>query len=97
VDGILGNLKKVIIWMINRRSCKMEVKKGFTSGFLILGFVIFIAGFLTGMLAIAIIPIGIDFTTLGLMFFILGFITGMVTIALVLVIQKLTELTRKSS
>ena len=75
----------------------MEVKKGFTSGFLILGFVIFILGFLTGMLAIAIIPIGTDFTTLGLMFFILGFITGMVTIALVLVIQKLTELTRKSS
>jgi len=97
VNGILGNLKKVIIWMINRRSCKMEVKKGFTSGFLILGFVIFIAGFLTGMLAIAIIPIGTDLTTLGLMFFILGFITGMVTIALVLVIQKLTELTRKSS
>jgi len=49
------------------------------------------------MLAIAIIPIGTEFTTLGFMFFILGFITGMVTIALVLVIQKLTELTRKSS
>lgn len=75
----------------------MEVKQGFIGGFLVLGFVIFVAGFLTGMLAIAIIPIGTDSTTLGLMFFILGFMTGMVTIALVLVIQKLTELTSKSS
>jgi len=72
----------------------MDVKEGFIGGFLILGFVVFIVGFLTGMLAIALIPVRPDFTALGFMVFTFGFITGMVTIALLLVIVKLT---RKSS
>jgi len=75
----------------------VHIEKGFIGGFLVLGFVIFIAGFLTGMLAIALIPVGTDITTLGFMVFIFGFITGMVTIALVLVLVRLSELTRKSS
>jgi len=75
----------------------MSVKEGFIGGFLVLGFVIFIVGFLTGILAVALIPVKPDFTTLGFMVFIFGFITGMVTVSLVLVIVKLTELTKKSS
>jgi len=69
----------------------MDVKEGFIGGFLILGFVVFIVGFLTGMLAIALIPVKPDFTALGFMVFTFGFITGMVTIALLLVIVKLTR------
>ena len=74
----------------------MNVKEGFIGGFLVLGFVVFIVGFLTGMLAIALIPARPDFPALEFMIFIFGFISGMVTIALVLVIVKLNELTRKS-
>jgi hypothetical protein len=74
----------------------MDLKKGFIGGFLVLGFVIFIVGFMTGMLTISLISAETDFTT-TFMLFVLGFITGMLTIALVLVIMKLTELTRESS
>jgi len=72
-------------------------EEGFIGGFLVLGFVIFIVGFLAGMVAIAFIPVNADFTMLAFMVFIFGFITGMVTVALLLVIVKLRELTRKSS
>jgi len=72
-------------------------EEGFLGGFLVLGFVIFIVGFLAGMVAIAFIPVNAESTTLAFMVFIFGFITGMVTVALLLVIVKLRELTRKSS
>ncbi len=75
----------------------MDVKEGFIGGFLVLVFIIFIIGFLTGMLAIALMPVKPDSTTQGFMVFILGFITGMATIALVLVTTKLTQLTKVSS
>lgn len=76
----------------------MNVKEErFIGGFLVLSFVIFIVGFLTGMLAVAFIPVTSDFTALAFMVFIFGFITGMVTIALLLVILKTRELTRESS
>jgi len=76
----------------------MNVKEeGFIGGFLVLGFAIFIIGFLTGMLAIAFIPVKADFTTLACIALIFGFITGMLTTALLLVIVKLREFTRKSS
>jgi len=78
----------------NSKVIKMSVKEGFRGGFLVLGFVIFIVGFLAGILAVALIPVKPDFTTLGFMVFIFGFITGMVTVSLVLVIVKLTELTK---
>ena len=71
-------------------------KEGFLGGFLVLAFVIFIVGFLTGTVAIEFIPINGDFTTLSFIVFILGFITGMVTIALSLFIVKLRELTKKT-
>jgi hypothetical protein len=75
----------------------MNLKESFLGGFLVLEFVIFIVGFLTGMLTIAFIPVKPDFTVLALMVFIFGFLTGMLTIALALVIVKLRELTRKPS
>jgi hypothetical protein len=75
----------------------MNLKEGFMGGFLILGFVIFTVGFITGILTVALRVITPDFTVSGFMIFTLGFITGMVTVALVLVALKLTELTRKPS
>jgi hypothetical protein len=71
-------------------------KEGFIGGFLVLGFVIFVIGFLTGMLAIAFIPVKPDVTTLSLMVFIFGFITGIMTIALMLVIVNVRKLTEKN-
>jgi len=75
----------------------MPAEQGFIGGFLVLGFVIFIGGFLTGMLAIALIPVKSDITLLGLMIFTLGFITGLLTIALLLVIVRKTKSSEKSS
>jgi membrane protein implicated in regulation of membrane protease activity len=48
------------------------------SGVLVLGFALFIAGFLTGILAIAVIPLSIDATALGAMYFAIGAIMGIV-------------------
>jgi hypothetical protein len=75
----------------------MNLKEGFIGGFLVLGFVIFIVGFLAGMVAVSFMPINADFTTLAIIVFVFGFITGMVTVALILVIVKLRELTTKPS
>lgn len=76
----------------------MDLKKeGFIGGFLVLGFVIFIVGFLAGMVAISFIPVNAEYTTLAFIVFIFGFIAGMVTVALLLMIVKLRELTRKAS
>ena len=71
--------------------------KGFTSGFLVLGFVVFIVGFLAGALAITLASVNFDSTALGFMVFIFGFITGMVTVVLLLVIVKSRELARRAS
>lgn len=57
-----------------------------------LAFVIFIAGFLVGMLAVAFIPIKEDSSLVRLLLFILGLITGMVTIALALFTSKFSHL-----
>lgn len=51
---------------------------------LVLDFAVFIAGFLTGMLAIAVIRVSSDITTLSVMIFALGFAIGVaVTLTLV--------------
>jgi hypothetical protein len=74
----------------------MNLKEGgFLGGFLVLGFVIFIVGFLAGMVTIAFIPVNAESTTGAFMVFIFGFITGMIAVALILVIVKLRELTKK--
>jgi membrane protein implicated in regulation of membrane protease activity len=58
------------------------LEKGFLTGFLILGFAIFIAGFLTGMLALAVLGVSSDLTTLELMIFALGFVAGIFIVGL---------------
>jgi hypothetical protein len=70
-------------------------EEGFIGGFLVLGFVIFIVGFLTGMVAIAFIPVNAESITLAFMVFMFGFITGMVTLTLLLVIIRLRELSKR--
>lgn len=74
----------------------MNVKEeGFLGGFLVLGFVIFIVGFLSGMLAIAFIPVNQDFGILAAVVLIFGFMAGVLTIALLLIIVKLRQLARE--
>jgi len=73
----------------------MKVEKGFLGGFLVLGFVIFVAGFLTGMLALAMVRVELDTTLLAFMLFLLGFILGVLTIALALVIRRWNRLSKK--
>ncbi len=58
------------------------MEKGFLSGFSILGLAIFIAGFLTGMLALAVLGVSSDLTTLGLMIFALGLVVGVLLVGL---------------
>jgi hypothetical protein len=69
----------------------MDLEKGFLGGFLVLGFSLFIVGFLTGMVALAVLNVTPDFATLGFLIFAVGFIVGMLTIALTLVVVKLTR------
>jgi hypothetical protein len=67
----------------------MGLEKGFLGGFLVLGFGLFIAGFLAGMLALAVLNATPDFTTMGLLIFAFGFIVGILTAALTLVVVEL--------
>lgn len=60
----------------------MNKVKEYARVFWILGFVVFIVGFLTGMLAIALIPTKPDSSTQQFMIFTLGFVVGMTTFAL---------------
>ena len=73
----------------------MGLEKGFLGGFLVLGFALFITGFLTGMLALAVLNVTPDFATLGVLIFAVGFIAGMLTVSLTLVVVKLSR-TQKS-
>ncbi|MEM3458754.1 MAG: hypothetical protein QXN36_03905 [Candidatus Bathyarchaeia archaeon] len=66
----------------------MAREDGFIGGFLVLAFVVFIAGFLVGMLAIMVIPVSADTTMLGLLFFALGFVVGILAVGLVWVVFK---------
>jgi hypothetical protein len=62
----------------------MHVEKGFLGGFLVLAFAVFIAGFLTGILAIAILNFSLDVATLGFIYFVVGLITGLVILVIAL-------------
>ncbi len=76
---------------------RAKLEEGFLAGFLVLAFVVFIFGFLVGMVAIAMIPIRSDYTLLGFMLFSLGFICAVVVIALFTVLIRLQEYTQRSS
>ncbi|MEM2910920.1 MAG: hypothetical protein QXM52_03640 [Candidatus Bathyarchaeia archaeon] len=69
----------------------MEFKKGFFGGFLVLGFVIFIAGLLTGMLAVLLVASKLDSAVL-FMVFSLGFIVGNIVVVLIWAMMKFREL-----
>jgi hypothetical protein len=71
-------------------------EEGFLGGLFVLGFAIFIVGFLAGVVA-AFISVSAEPTTLVFIVFILGFMTGIVTVAILRVIVKSRELTRHSS
>ncbi|MEM1563228.1 MAG: hypothetical protein QW161_00960 [Candidatus Bathyarchaeia archaeon] len=65
------------------------------AGFLVLGFAVFIAGFLAGVLAIGLVPLEMEFVALFTVFS-LGYIAGTLTVALALVAFQILKL-RKSS
>ncbi len=62
-----------------------------------MAFAIFIAGSLTGMLAVAVLRLPADATTVGLTVFALGFVLGMITIAIALKIAQSMRFRRKSA
>jgi len=74
----------------------MNLEKGFLGGFLVLGFALFVIGFLTGMLAFGLTQVTPEFANMGVLIFMLGFMAGMVTIALTVVMIKLNRLQKPS-
>ena len=74
----------------------MQRERGFLGGFLVLGFAIFIAGFLLGMLAIALVPANLD-PLIEFIIFAVGFVIGLLTVALMWVVIRLTRMKEASS
>jgi len=68
-------------------------KEGSLGGFLVLGFAIFIVGFLAGLVT-AFVSASTEPATLEFIVFILGFAMGMVAVAIILVIRRSRKLTR---
>ncbi|MEM3551815.1 MAG: hypothetical protein QXV01_12090 [Candidatus Bathyarchaeia archaeon] len=64
-------------------------RDGSMDNILVLGFVIFIAGFLAGLLAILMIPVSPDVTIFGVIYFILGFAVGIIVFALMRLTVKI--------
>ncbi len=69
----------------------MRVERVFLGGFLVLAFGVFIVGFLTGILAIAILNFSLDVATLGFMYFLVGLIAGLVIIVVVMVAWRIRK------
>jgi len=55
---------------------------------MVLDFAIFIAGFLTGMLAFGVIRVSSDITTLGAIIFALGFTIGIIAVGSAIMMLK---------
>jgi hypothetical protein len=70
----------------------MSKIKEYARVFWVLGFVVFIMGFLAGALAIALIPTKPDAATQQLMIFAFGFITGIVAVSSIYVVVKATRM-----
>jgi membrane-bound ClpP family serine protease len=66
----------------------LNLEKGFLGGFLIMGFALFVTGFLTGMLSIAVLHAPSDFTTLGLITFALGLAVGIFIVVFTIAIIR---------
>lgn len=67
------------------------MERGFLGSFLVLAFGVFIAGFLTGILAIAILNFSLDVATLGFMYFLVGLIAGLVIIVVAMVAWRIRK------
>ncbi|MEM3730826.1 MAG: hypothetical protein QW667_01395 [Candidatus Bathyarchaeia archaeon] len=65
--------------------------ESFVGGFLVLGFVIFTAGFMAGMLAILMMPVSPELTTLEIMYFVLGLTIGVIATAAFLIVLKMRK------
>jgi len=72
----------------------MQVDKGFIAGFLVLGFAIFIFGFLTGLYSIAVIPATADAASLGILAFAVGVLLGALLVAMILTIIRFNEMAK---
>jgi hypothetical protein len=55
---------------------------------MVLDFAIFIAGFLTGMLAFGVIHVSSDITTLSVLIFALGFTIGIIVVGFAVIMLK---------
>jgi cytochrome c biogenesis factor len=75
----------------------MTVSKDYLFGFIVLGFAIFIAGFLTGLLAIAVLNLSVSATDAGMMFLALGFIAGTVLATLIALVIRIRAERKKQS
>ena len=76
-------------------SVSTKPEEGFLSGFLVLAFVIFIFGFLVGMVAVAMIPVRSDYTFLGLTLFSLGFVCAIVAAALFMLLTRYRRVSKR--
>jgi xanthosine utilization system XapX-like protein len=74
----------------------MQVDKGFVAGFLVLGFAIFVVGFLTGLYAVVVIPATPEAASLGILAFTVGVILGALLVAMIMVIMRFNEMIRSS-
>jgi hypothetical protein len=64
------------------------LEKGFLAGFLVLGFALFILGFLTGMLGIALITVKLPNVVYDAIIFLSGMVGGILVSALVFLLWK---------
>jgi hypothetical protein len=74
----------------------MQVDKGFVAGFLVLGFAIFVVGFLIGLYAVVVIPATAEAASLGILAFAVGVILGALLVAMIMVIMRFNEMIRSS-
>ena len=58
------------------------------NSYVILDLAVFITGFLTGILAFAVLHVSSDVTTLSVIIFTLGFITGTIAIVLAVILLR---------
>lgn len=69
----------------------MRMERGFLGGFLVLAFAVFIAGFLTGILAIAVLNFSLEVATLGFIYFLVGLITGLVILVIAITAWRIRK------
>ena len=71
-----------------RGTSAMGLKNRDLGSSLVLDFAVFIAGFLTGILAFDVIHVSSDITTINVIVFVLGFVVGIITTGFTIVLLK---------